>query len=96
MLYFSGELNYCISFLMSRPDSLVDVMATYPAALNITLEICKLNKELGIFFCCNKDLEIVVNCGILLGAYNEIELIKAIGSGRGNLVFNWSLNHYLI
>merc|ERR1719331_1141242 len=27
MLYFSGELNYCISFLMSRPDSLVDVMA---------------------------------------------------------------------
>merc|ERR1719231_1698753 len=27
MLYFSGELNYTISFLMSRPDSLVDVMA---------------------------------------------------------------------
>merc|ERR1719265_2026238 len=27
MLYFSGELNYCISFLMSRPDSLVDVLA---------------------------------------------------------------------
>merc|ERR1719395_111241 len=27
MLYFSGELNYCISFLMSRPDSFIDVMA---------------------------------------------------------------------
>jgi len=71
-------------------------MTTCPAALNVTLEICKLHKELGIFFCCKKDLEIVVNCGILLGASDEIERIKAIGSGRGNLVYNWSLNHYLI
>merc|ERR1719420_174423 len=27
MLYFSGELNYTISFLMSRPESLIDVSA---------------------------------------------------------------------
>jgi adenosine 3'-phospho 5'-phosphosulfate transporter B2 len=27
MLYFSGELNYTISFLMSRPESAIDVMA---------------------------------------------------------------------
>merc|ERR1719164_212396 len=27
MLYFSGELDWTINFLMSRPDSLVDVLA---------------------------------------------------------------------
>merc|ERR1719345_54686 len=27
MLYFSGELNYTISFLTSRPEALVDVLA---------------------------------------------------------------------
>merc|ERR1719321_2620434 len=27
MLYFSGEWNYVINFLMSRPESLVDIMA---------------------------------------------------------------------
>merc|ERR1719161_1621162 len=27
MLYFSGELSYTINFLMSRPESFIDVMA---------------------------------------------------------------------
>merc|ERR1719324_1412061 len=27
MLYFSGELNYTINFLMTRPESLYDVLA---------------------------------------------------------------------
>merc|ERR1719450_1227327 len=27
MLYFSGEMNYAISFLMTRKESLIDVMA---------------------------------------------------------------------